>query len=82
MGCSPYWDLSKFMSKRAVPLLYAGTPAVQWKRLSVEQLRNDIVRNQLATESEIEAYFGLLDAPDFVSQGFIVMTAWGRRPDA
>lgn len=50
-----------------------------WKRLSVEQLRNDIVNAHLATEAEIEAYCALLDSPSFVARGFIVMTAWGRR---
>ncbi len=63
-----------------VTLLHAGTVETQWKRLSVEQLRNDIVNAHLATDAEIEAYFALLDAPNFASQGFIVMTAWGRRP--
>lgn len=59
-------------------MLYAGTEPVLWKRLSVEQLRGDIVDAGLATAAEIEAYFALLDAPNFVSQGFIVTTAWGR----
>jgi SAM-dependent methyltransferase len=63
-----------------VSLLHAGTAATYWKRLSVEQLRKDIVDAHLATEAEIEAYFALLDSPNFVSQGFIVMTARGRRP--
>ncbi|HKV43972.1 MAG TPA: methyltransferase domain-containing protein [bacterium] len=63
-----------------VPLLHSGTAATHWKRLSVEQLRKDIVHAQLATEAEIEAYFALLDSPTFVAWGFTVMTAWGRRP--
>ncbi len=61
-------------------LLHAGTVETQWKRLSVEQLRNDIVNAHLATDAEIKAYFALLDSPNFVARGFMVMTAWGRRP--
>jgi SAM-dependent methyltransferase len=64
-----------------VGLLHAGTVEAHWKRLSVEQLRKDIVGASLATETEIEAYLALLDSPNFVAQGFIVMTARGRRSD-
>jgi SAM-dependent methyltransferase len=64
-----------------VPLLYAGTAPTRWKRLSVEQLREDIVNAHLATEAEIETYLALLDSPTFAAQGFTVMTAWGRRPN-
>ena len=62
-----------------VSLLHAGTAEARWKRLSVEQLRKDIVSASLATEREIDAYLALLDLPNFVAQGFIVMTARGRR---
>ena len=64
-----------------VPLLYAGTESTRWKRLSVEQLAQDITTARLATEAEVAAYLALLDSPNFVAQGFTVMTAWGRRPD-
>jgi SAM-dependent methyltransferase len=60
--------------------LHAGTVETQWKRLSVEQLRHDIVNAHLATEAEIEAYFALLDSSTFVARGFVVMTVRGRRP--
>jgi len=46
-------------------------------RLSVDRLRKDIINAHLATEAEIDAYFALLDSPNFVAQGFLVMTAWG-----
>ena len=64
-----------------VPLLYAGTEPTRWKRLSVEQLRDDIVNAQLATDAEIDAYLALLDSPNFTAQGVTVMTAWGRRAE-
>ncbi len=73
--------LTEVHAEGRVPLLLAGTAATHWKRLSVEQLRKDITNAHVATEAEIEAYFALLDAPNFVAQGFIVMTAWGRRPN-
>jgi SAM-dependent methyltransferase len=73
--------LTEVGAEGRVPLLLAGTVENQWKRLSVEQLRKDIVNGHLATEAEIEAYIALLDSPNFVAQGFIVMTAWGRRPN-
>jgi SAM-dependent methyltransferase len=74
--------LTEVHAEGRVSLLLGGTVETQWKRLSVEQLRKDITNAHLATEAEIEAYFALLDAPNFVSQGFIVMTSWGRRPRA
>jgi len=73
--------LTDIHAEGRVPLLLAGTTATYWKRLSVEQLRKDVINAHLATEAEIEAYFALLDSPNFVSQGFIVMTARGRRPN-
>ena len=72
--------LTEVRAEGRLPLLYAGTVALEWKRLSVEQLRGEIVRAGSATESEIEAYFALLKSRDFVAQGFLVMTACGRRP--
>lgn len=74
--------LTDIRAEGRVPLLYAGTAPARWKWLSVEQLRNDIVGADLATEEEIEAYAGLLDSSGFAAQGFTVMTAWGRRPAA
>jgi hypothetical protein len=74
--------LSDVRTEGRVPLLYAGTAPTRWKRLSVEQLREDIVNAHLATEAEIEAYCVLLDSPVFAAQGFTVTTAWGRRPNA
>ena len=71
--------LADVRAEGRVSLLHAGTEPARWKRLSVEQLRADIINAGLATAAEIEAYFALLDAPNFVSQGFIVTTAWGRR---
>ena len=73
--------LTEVHAEGRVSLLLGGTVETQWKRLSVEQLRKDIINAHGATEAEIEAYFALLDAPNFVAQGFIVMTAWGRRPN-
>ena len=73
--------LTEVHAEGRVPLLYARTEPAQWKRLSVEQLAGDIVRAQLATDSEVAAYLALLDSPNFAAQGFTVMTAWGRRPD-
>lgn len=71
--------LTDIHAEGRVPLLHAGTVETRWKRLSVEQLSKDIVNAHFATETEIEAYLALLDSPNFVSQGFIVMTTWGRR---
>lgn len=72
--------LTDVRAEGRVPLIYAGTAPARWKRLSVEQLREDIVTAQLATAEEVEAYAVLLDSPAFAAQGFTVMTAWGRRP--
>lgn len=85
-GRELYWflraaGLAEVRAQGRVPLLYAGTAAAEWKRLSVEQLRWEIVQGQHAAEEDIEAYLALLRSPDFVAQGFLVMTAWGRRSD-
>jgi SAM-dependent methyltransferase len=66
--------------ERRLPVLNACTAPAQWKRLSVEQLRKDILEARLATDAEIDAYLALVDSQDFVAQGFILMTASGRRP--
>lgn len=65
-----------------VPLVYAGTAAARWKRLSVEQVRADVVRSGLATNANVDAYLALVDSADFVAQGFTVTTAVGQRADA
>lgn len=72
--------LADVRAEGRVPLLYGGTPAAEWKRLSVEQLRGEMVQAGLASAREIEAYLALFELPDFTAQGFLVMTAWGRRP--
>ena len=72
--------LAEVRAEGRVPLLYAGTLAAEWKRLSVEQLRGEIVQAGLVSASEIEAYLSLFRLPDFAAQGFLVMTACGRRP--
>ena len=78
-GCFREIGLSDVGAEGRVPFLYAGTAAAAWKRLSVEQVRKAIVDARLATDAEIEAYLALVASPDFVAQGFTVMTAWGRR---
>lgn len=72
--------LTEVQAEGRVPLLYAGTLGAEWKRLSVEQLRGEMVQAGLASASEIEAHLALFGLPDFAAQGFLVMTAWGRRP--
>jgi SAM-dependent methyltransferase len=72
--------LTDVRAEGRVPFLYADTEPMRWKRLSVEQLRADIVHTHLATDAEIDAYLALLDSPTVAVQGFTVTTAWGRRP--
>lgn len=71
--------LHEVRAEGRVPFLYAGTAPARWKRLSVEQLRTDIVNLHLATHAEVDAYLALVDSPNFVAQGFTVTTAWGQR---
>jgi len=73
-------ELTDIQAEGRVPLLRAGTGPARWKRLSVEQLRENIIGAGLATAGEIEAYLTLVDSPGFAAQGFTVMTVWGRRP--
>ena len=61
-----------------VVLRQAG-PGAQVARLTVEQLRDDIVRSGLATPSEIETYLALLANPAFVAVPATLFAARGRR---
>jgi len=61
-----------------VPLRYPGAIA-EVARLTVEQLREDIVKGEYATEAEIEAYVALLHDPAFVAVGMTLFAVWGRR---
>ena len=54
-------------------------PSAHVAQLTVEQLRDEIVRSGLATPSEIEAYFALLANPAFVAVPATLFAARGRR---
>ena len=60
-------------------LLEAG-PRAQCSRLTIEQLRDDIIRSGVASAADIQAYYALLDSPAFVMVGPTLFAAWGRRP--
>ena len=49
-------------------------------RLTVEQLREEMIASRLATETEVARYLGLLTEPTFVALPLTLVAAWGRRP--
>lgn len=49
-------------------------------RLTVKQLRDEMIASQLATEREVERYLVLLADPTFVALPLTLIAAWGRRP--
>ena len=73
--------LMDVQSEGRVFLRQAGM-RTQVVRLTVEQLREDILGAGLATEADIEAYFALLDNPTFTAVGPTLFAAWGRRAAA
>lgn len=73
--------LTEVQVEGRVPLRYAGATA-EVARLTVEQLREDIVSAGYATEAEIEAYVALLHDPAFIAVGLTLFAVWGRRAEA
>ncbi len=71
--------LTDVQAEGRVLLQRAGADA-EVARLTVEQLRGDIVKSELATKDEIEAYLALLDDPEFVALSGTLMAVRGRRP--
>lgn len=62
-----------------VPVFIPGARA-QFARLTMEQLRDDIIASGAADADDIAAYVGLLDRPDFAMLGPTLFAVWGRRP--
>lgn len=70
--------LTALQGEGHVALRYAGARA-EVARLTVDQVRGDIVSAGYATAGEIEAYFALLKDPSFFAVGPTLFTVWGRR---
>lgn len=70
--------LIEVQAEGRVVLRQAG-PRAQVARLTVEQLREDILKAGMATETEIETYCALVEAPAFTAVGPTLFAAWGRR---
>jgi hypothetical protein len=73
--------LTEVQAEGRVLLRCAGASA-EVARLTVEQLREDIVSAGHATEAEIEAYVALLHDPAFVAVAMTLFAVWGRRAEA
>lgn len=66
-------------SEGRVILIQAGSGA-QFVRLTIEQLREDLVG--LVTEDEIVTFLELVDNPAYMAVAPTMFAAWGRRPAA
>lgn len=73
--------LTEVQVEGRVVLRYAGARA-EVARLTVEQLREDIISAGYATEGEVKAYFALLSDPVFFAVGPTLFAVWGRRAQA
>jgi SAM-dependent methyltransferase len=62
-----------------VPVMYAGTPAARFWRLTFEQLHERIVGSGLLTNEEMDEFLAAHDDEDFVWMGNIIMAVWGRK---
>lgn len=62
-----------------VPVFIPG-PRARFARLTIEQLRDDIIASGAADADDIAAYVGLLDHPDFAMLGPTLFAVQGRRP--
>lgn len=49
-------------------------------RLTVEQLRDEVIASRLATDAEVETYLALLHDPTFIALPLTLIATWGRRP--
>lgn len=49
-------------------------------RLTVEQLRDQLLDAEAVSETDIDAYIALLDDPRFLARSATMIAAWGRRP--
>lgn len=49
-------------------------------RLTVEQLRDQLLDAGAVSTTDIDAYFALLDDPRFLARSATMIAAWGRRP--
>lgn len=63
-----------------VLMIHGGTPNAQELRLTAEQLLSrGTTSAELLSEQERSEYLALLERPDFVWMGQMIMAVWGRR---
>ena len=63
-----------------VLMVHGGTPNAQELRLTAEQLLSQGTTSaELLSEQERSEYLALLERPDFVWMGQMIMAVWGRR---
>ncbi len=55
-------------------------PDALMARLTAEQLSSDMLASGTINESDLRAYFELLEHPGFLAQTGLMVAAWGRRP--
>jgi SAM-dependent methyltransferase len=62
-----------------VPVFLPG-PRAQFARLTVEQLRDEMIATGMVDAGDIAAYLGVLECPDFAMLGPTLFAVRGRRP--
>lgn len=73
-------ELIDLTAEGRVLIVHGGTPNAQELRLTAEQLLSrDSTSAGLLSEQERSDYLALLELPDFVWMGQMIMAVWGRR---
>ena len=62
-----------------VLMVHGGAPSAQELRLTAEQLFGRSTATGLLSDEERSGFLGLLERPDFVWMGQMIMAVWGRR---
>lgn len=63
-----------------VPMMYSGTPSIEFVVLSVEQVADRLIGAGVITRSELEEVLGAFRTPGRTLTAAIMIAAWGSRP--
>jgi SAM-dependent methyltransferase len=63
-----------------VRVFQGGSPEVEFHRLTYQQLRDLVLTSGRMTEEEYTKFLALFDDPSFAFRFFLLMSAWGRKP--
>ena len=62
-----------------VAMQLGGTPSARLRKITLEQVQDQILEAGLLTLAELEDYRSLLDSPEYRWLAPTMMSVWGRR---